>query len=345
MGIEKLVEMTVKENDPVEQVVETSVEAQATENVTPEPVQPEKPVEVAASIKDLTKGRFEKLEDLYTEYSTLEEKLKTQEPSKYEFRDDYIKGLVERYEKGEDLTPYLRAKTLNLDSMSPEDLLRMDLKEKYPKATAKDLDRLYKKHVIDKFNLDPDQYDEDEISVGRMEMDKVAEAVRNEYLEKLKPFLQPEPAAKPEGETQEPKDDPAKLEAEMMERFKQFEETIRNNTASKSLLEKKVFEIPTVDGEKFNLEVEAPEELLEQAIYSDKFYKNFEGEEGPDLNKFFMVSQFAKDPSKFIELLVQHGKELGKAQVLQEIENPSEPDRKAPSKEMSPWEKLFSSAT
>lgn len=342
MGIEKLVEMTVEKSNPAEPQPERVVESQAqpTKNVTPAPVEPTKPADLGASIKDLTKGRFEKLEDLYTEYSTLEEKLK--EPPKYEFKDDYIKGLVSRYEKGEDLSPYLKAKTLNLDGMSAEDVLRLDLKEKYPKATAKDLDRLYKKHIIEKFNLDPDQYDEDEISVGKIEMEKMAESVRNEYRDKLKPFLQPEPVST-EGETQAPKEDLAKLEAEMMERFRQFEETMRNHGASKAILEKKTFEVPTVDGEKFNLEVEAPEELLEQAIYSDKFYKNFEGQDGPDLDKFFLVSYFAKDPSKVIQLLVQHGKELGKAQVLQEIENPSDPERKAPSKDLSPWEKLFNS--
>lgn len=318
MSLDKLIEVAsadsaVPEPTGTEQAVETTGESPAS----------------APDIGTLTGGKFETPEALYSAYSELTSSPKNGE---YEFRDDWIKGLVSRYEGGEDLTPYVKAKTTNVDDLSASELLRMDLQKKYPKASATDLDKLYNKHIVAKYGLDGD---EDEISVGEIEMGRDAEAIRNEYKKELEQFLQP--PVDPKSETQ---DDKA---AAAMEQFKAFEEAIRGAEASQSILSEKRLEIPTIDGEVFNLELDDPDTYLNQAVHADEFYKNFEGKDGPDLSKFFLVAKFAKNPSEVISLLVKHGKELGKAQVLKEIENPSEPARVSSGGEDSPFERLFKS--
>lgn len=321
----------------VEQPVAEETEAATTpvEETAPLEQVEAPPVDLATTVSNLTQNKFQSIEDLYTKYQELESK--TPEP---EFPDEWSKGLFERIKAGHDITPYLEAKTVNLKEMTPEQLFRKKLKDEYG-VSGKDLERLYKDEVIDKYKLDPESYEEDEISVGKLRMAKAAEAIRSEYEEKLKPYLQPGPL-KQESETQESPKPEGPTEEEIMAQFKEFEQKLKTSPQTKELLEKKTFIIPTVDDEKFNLEVESPEELVDMAVNSEKFFGLFNTENGPDLQRFYQVASFARDPDKFIKLLVAHGKELGQAKVLKEIENPSQTHSGPTSKQYEdPFHKLF----
>lgn len=307
---------------------------------TPEPVTanaPEPQVDLATAIAKATENKFNSVEELYNKYRELESK------PQVEFPDEWSERLFERIKAGEDLTPYIRAKTMKLDDMGAEDLFRMKLKDEYPGLSDDELTKLYNEEVVKKYKLDPESFEEDEMSVGKIRMKKEADAIRREYQEKLKPYLQPEPLKAETPETEVKPEGPT--EEEILAQFKEFEEKLRGSKATKELLDKKTFEIPTVDNEKFNLEVENPEELIEMAVHADKFFDLFNGEDGPDLTRFYQVASFARNPQKYIELLVQHGKELGKAEKLKEIENPSTEPRGPSGKDYeNPWDKLLSQA-
>jgi len=85
----------------------------------------------------------------------------------YEFKDDFIKGAVEYYEKTGDLTPYLQAKTVDFSTMDDAAIMRRNLREQYPDVSEKAFDRLFQQQVVDKFKLDPEQWGEDDVELGK----------------------------------------------------------------------------------------------------------------------------------------------------------------------------------
>jgi len=72
-------------------------------------------------------------------------------PATYNFKDDFIKGVVEYYEKTGDVTPYLQAKLVDFNQMSDEEVMRRNLREQYPDVSEKAFDRLYKQQIAGSF--------------------------------------------------------------------------------------------------------------------------------------------------------------------------------------------------
>jgi hypothetical protein len=164
----------------------------------------------------------------------------------YEFKDDFIKGAVEYYEKTGDLTPYLQAKTVDFSTMDDAAIMRRNLREQYPDVSEKAFDRLFQQQVVDKFKLDPEQWGEDDVELGKELLRSEAHKLRTQYMDWQKKFVAPEPQADPEAEAQE---------SAMQEALAQFEKAVTENSLTKSILEAKRLSIKTGDDE-FNYELQ-----------------------------------------------------------------------------------------
>lgn len=236
--------------------------------------------------------------------------VKSEPAREYNFKDDFIKKVVEFYEKTGDLTPYLQAKTVNFEQMSDEEILRRNLREEYADLSDKAFDRLYKQQVVDKFKLDADEWGEEDSELGRELLKSEATKLRERYLQWQRDFSAPEP---------EVSDEYAQT-AEMLQRF---EQDVRSSDFTKSFLEGKKLTIKTTDGE-FNYEVPQADAVIDMTIDNDKFFSQFAGDQGNlDYAKWYKTVAYSQNPDLFEKALINYGKTLGRSEVTKEIKNPS----------------------
>lgn len=233
------------------------------------------------------------------------------EPTEYKWKDDFIKGVVEFYEKTGDITPYLAAKTVDFTKMSDEDILRRSLREQYAELSDKAFDKLYKQQVIDKFKLDPDEYTEDEFELGKELLKIEANKARQSYIDWQSKFSAPEPVA----------DTAADEEATRM--MQQFEQNVKANQLTQKLISDKKISIRTSDGE-FNFELQSPEYLVDMTLDNDKFFSQFAGPSGEiDYDRWYKTAAYSQNPEMFEKALINYGKSLGRLEVTKDIKNPS----------------------
>lgn len=237
------------------------------------------------------------------------------EPAREEFKwkDDFIKGVVEYYEKTGDITPYLQAKTVDFNQMADEEIMRRNLREQYPDVSEKAFERLYKQQVVDKFKLDADEWGEDDSELGKELLKSEASKIRQKYVEWQKNFTAPEPVK----ENSQVQDDSA------AEALKAFEESVKQSELTKKLLEGKRLTIKDGDNE-FAYEVPEAETLVDMTIDNNKFFAQFASTDGQvDLAKWYRTVAYSQNPEQFEKSLINYGKTLGRQEVTKEIKNPT----------------------
>lgn len=229
----------------------------------------------------------------------------------YKFKDDFIKNVVEFYEKTGDITPYLQAKLVDFNGMSDEDVMRRNLREQYADLSDKAFDRLYKTQVVDKFKIDSDEWGEEDSELGRELLKSEASKVRNQYLDWQNNFKAPDQEV-----GQESND-------EAVEQLRRFEQEVKSNQYTKNLLEAKKISIKTSDGE-FNYEIPEANSLFDMTIDNDKFFSQFANPDGQlDYNRWYKTAAYSQNPEMFEKSLINYGKTLGRSEVTREIKNPS----------------------
>lgn len=233
---------------------------------------------------------------------------KAEPAQEYNFKDDFIKGVVEFYEKTGDITPYLQAKSVDFTKMSDEEIMRRDLREQYSELSDKAFDKLFKQEVLDKYKLDADEWGEDEAELGRELLKVQASKSREKYLEWQKNFQAPEPA---------------QVEDNTQELLKQFEESVRNHEVTRHVLDAKKISIKSGEDE-FHYELPNADSLVDMTVDNDKFFSQFAQAEGQlDYNKWYKTVAYSQNPEMFEKALINFGKTLGRSEITKEIKNPS----------------------
>ena len=237
------------------------------------------------------------------------------EPAReYKFKDDFIKSVVEFYEKTGDITPYLQAKLVDFNQMSDEEIMRRNLKEQYPDVSEKAFDRLFKQQVVDKFKLDADEWGEDDSELGKELLKSEASKVRQKYVDWQKGFTAPE-RVEDNSQVQE--------DAEAEEAMKNFESSVKQSELTKKLLESKRLTIKDGDSE-FAYEIPEADAIVDMTLDNDKFFAQFASTEGQvDFAKWYKTVAYSQNPEQFEKSLINYGKTLGRQEVTKEIKNPS----------------------
>jgi hypothetical protein len=279
------------------------------------------PVQTAVDDKQITTDLSEQSKVVNTEDGAKADKPEVTEPltdivpdkvdpPSYNFKDEFIKGVVDFYEKTGDITPYLQAKLADFNGMTDEDLMRRELRESYPDVSDKAFEKLYKQQVVEKFKLDPDQWEEDDVELGKELLKSEASKVRSKLVEWQNGFKAPEP--KPDTRAEE-----------MTQAIQEFEQKVKSNEATRSLLESKRIAIKTTDGE-FNYELQNSNDIVDMTIDNTKFFGQFAGQDGQiDYNKWYLTTAFAQNPENFIKSIGNYFKGLGREEITKEIKNPS----------------------
>jgi phosphomevalonate kinase len=194
--------------------------------------------------------------------------------------------------------------------MADEDIMRRELREQYPDVSEKAFDKLFKQQVIDKFKLDSDMYEEDDVDLGKQLLKSEASKLRAKYQDWQNSFKAPEPT------TNNVMEDTQRV-------LQEFEQTVKSNEITKDILESKRIAIKTADGE-FNYEIPEPNKLLDMTVDNTKFFGQFAAGEGKlDYAKWYKTAAYSQNPELFEKSLINYGKTLGREEIAKEIKNPS----------------------
>ena len=321
------VEVTPEEKTEVEVTSEDQTEVEETEEKTEQEVG--KPDELFSQLdaisKDLSNGKAETLEDFFDEYARM------RDSSNAQFKDDYIKNAVEYYNKTGNLTPYLEATSVNYSEMSDEAVMRRDLEQANPTLSKGAIERLYTREIVNKYSLDEDRFDEDEVELGKELLAADASKLRDKYVDEQKNFTQPV------NETEDTET------VNQEEQLSKWTDTVSSHETTKDVMDNKRILISYGD-DKFSYEVENPESLQEMTIDNNKFFDLFKNDKGDvDFDKWYRVLAYATDPEVYDSSLISHGQELGQEKVVADLKNPTAPtkssrDYKTPE---SPFSGLF----
>ena len=278
------------------------------------------------SVSSFTEGNYENIDSLIDAHDTLYDRVQELEAQLEggpvaaeggEEYDDFIKGLIEYYKETGDVSAYIEAKNVDYSEMPDLDIVRHNMRRQYSDMSEKNFERLFRREVVDKYQLDATRYDEDEVELGEELLKAEAGKIRQELIENQKRFKAPERAAQPEVDTS----------AQQAEAMAQWQKSVESAPETQSVLgDGRV--IIEYGGEPFAYEIDNPQSVVDMTIDNNKFFQLFQNEGGQiDYNKWYKVMNYASDPDTFERSLILHGKNLGGKEVVSEIKNPSRPTK------------------
>lgn len=235
--------------------------------------------------------------------------------------DEKVPGMLAYYKQHGNLKPYLEAISVDFKSMSPEEIMRRDIREQYPDVDTETQDLIYQEEVTKKYNLDPDLSPSEQLTrIGQVKLKNDAEKLRQKFIEKQSQFLIPE-----KDFTAEQQRVQEEHQRQALEQQEQFKNSILNSPIAQSLNATKALSIDLGDGSKFNYAVE-PAEVMDLLLSPEKFQaattkKDASGNIVPDMEALVEVAAFLKDRKAYNRSLITHGKSLGKKESFDSLEN------------------------
>lgn len=226
--------------------------------------------------------------------------------------DEFSIGMLKYKEKTGDVTPYLEAKTVDYTKMSPEQLLRLDLKKKNEGMSERALNIKLKKEIEDKYCLDRELHpeDSDEAVLGQEQLRLDAEQVRKAFIENQKSFKEPESL---------PDLDATRKEAEMQQLKASLGNGIMNDAATVNL--KKAKTLTFGKGEaSFNYPIKNVQPLIDAALTTivESGRKDLKG---INLNTFYKQLTYGSDPDGFEKEWADHIEAVAKKKFQKRIQN------------------------
>lgn len=221
--------------------------------------------------------------------------------------DEFITGLVSRYNKGEDLTPYIYAKSIDYTKMTDKQILFENLRRENPKLSKEHLDVVFEIE-LEKYKQDePSKYDEREVERGaillQVHTDKIREQLAKEQQQYLAPPVSDRPSIDP--------DTQAVVEGWVNE--------INSSGITKSIKEKKSLSVK-LKGKDYFLPVAQVETIVGdiQDLSAAAFWQHHLDKDGnPDLNKLYDTYNYVYNKDAVIAKIFEIGEEYGKSQILE----------------------------
>lgn len=246
--------------------------------------------------------------------------------------DPKMAAFFDTWESKGDVKSYLEALSVDYSKMSPEDVIRQNLKSEFPDISKEDFADLYAVKVIDRYKQDPERFTEDEVRRGKIEMmadsKPVREALVKQQQERLLP---PSPEAQADPRIAE-FEQTQKRQTEAVDNYKK---TLYEDPFIKNMVTNKQLTIGTGE-EAFNYKLPEPEKVLSYLYDGAAVVPTLQTDGKDDPYKSALISAFAHDPAKFIQELGTHFKALGAKAFVDPIENPSVPGAQTSKPEVAP---------
>lgn len=239
--------------------------------------------------------------------------------------DPKVVGLIQAYKEGTHVD-YLRELATDYTKMSAEEVMRHQLRREYPKASDRQLDVLYRKEVVQQYNLDSD--DEFEVEEGRMLLDAKADRYRDDFVNSQQKYLLPK-APEPTAATET---DHSAEEAK--QRFETYRNQFTGDPYTKNIFAAKQVVLGEGD-DKFTFPVKDPESIIKNLYDADSWLQKTSIVQGdsivPDVKKQVLIALIAEHGEGFLNEYAKHYKSLGGKSVVETIENAKPPETNAPS--------------
>lgn len=227
----------------------------------------------------------------------------------YEFKDDFIKKAVEYYETYGTLTPYLEATSVDYDSLSDEQVMRLAFDKQNNDLSEKARTRLFEKE-LEKYNLD--SFEDEDREIGEALLKRDANKLRQSLKEEQQQFIQ---------SIQSSQGEPTISEEELRAQQEQARKTVSQGI--QSVLRDNMIKVGNGD-ESINYQITDPNKVVDYALDSSKFLSTFAKDGNVDWNKWTQVVAFSENPTQFINELIKYGKSLGRKSMETELKNPSQ---------------------
>jgi hypothetical protein len=233
---------------------------------------------------------------------------------------------------GDSLKDYLKEMTTDYSQLSSEDVMRRQLREEYPKATEKQLEVLFRKEIVERYNLD--SMDEELVEEGKLLLDAKAESFRDKLTQKQQEYLLPQ-------YTQDNSASESEMRAQ--QEFENYKHNLTSNQLTQEMLQNKRLTIGEGD-EKFNYSVTNPNNIVNNLFDSNAWatklfdiQKDSQGNEQfvPNVEKQLLVSAILEDHKGFLKEMAKYYKSLGGKATIDSLDNPSPTGTSSPSKPMA----------
>ena len=215
---------------------------------------------------------------------------------------------------------YLKEMTMDYAQLPSEDVMRHQLREEYPKATERQLDVLYKKEIVEKYNLD--SMDDDLVEEGKLMLDAKAEMYRDRLVQKQQEYLLPKYV---------PNNAPNEAEIKSQQEFESYKNALIENQLTRDMVQNGRLQIGEGD-EKFNFPLANPNNIVNNLFDSNAWASKLfdirtdaNGNEQfvPNVEKQLLVSAILEDHKGFIKEISKHYKSLGGKATIDSLDNPS----------------------
>lgn len=240
-----------------------------------------------------------------------EEVVETQEQEslledKQEFKDEFIKKVVDYYEKYGTLQPFLEATQVDYDEIGDTELLRRHFDKENSDLPEKTRNKLFEKE-LEKYNLN--SFEDDDKEIGQALLKRDANKLRKVYKEEQQQFLN---SISPQESV--PQLSEAEIKAQQAAQRKTVEDNI-NKVVKDNFIKL------NAGNEQLNFQLDNKKKIVDYALDSTAFLSSFVNDGNVDWDKWSKVVAFAENPTKFIDELIKHGKSLGKRTMESELKN------------------------
>jgi len=237
--------------------------------------------------------------------------------------DPKMINFFHHWKENGNINEYLKELNTDYENMTSEEVMRHQLRREYPKASEKALNALYKKEIVEAYKLDPDNYTEEEVEMGKLLLEAKADKFREELVNNQKNFLLPKPPVPKPSEYEE-------INKIRQKELDEYKSSISNHSYTKEIFANK--NISVGEGEnKFSFPVD-PNSLMDILYDSDKwaesmfeFRENADGSQTlvPNIEHQLLMATMAKYGKSFLNKYAEHFKALGKESAIKSIENAS----------------------
>lgn len=249
--------------------------------------------------------------------------------------DPKMVNFLNHWKNNGDLTPYFKALTTDYSKMSAENVMRHYLREEYPTASDQQIEALYKKEIVQAYNLNSP--DEDEAAEGRLLLEAKAEKFRQDLANKQQQYLFPKPQ-EPTHTAPDPVQVQQEKDFELYQQYISDSPLIKDMVANNSLAigsGETAYKHPLGDAK------QVVDSLIDPDAYAKSFFSKETRPDGstlwvPNMEKLLFVHAALSDFEGFKKGWADHYIKIGKEAAIAPIENAKEADKGQPSKSEAP---------
>jgi hypothetical protein len=226
-------------------------------------------------------------------------------------KDDFLKGFIEFYKNGGDVTQYLEAKT-DLTKIGDMDMLRRDFNKANSDLSPAAREKLFKRELERKYGFDPESVSEED---ANSEDFKIAQELIKRDAFKLR-----------ESQKQEQQKFiiPKKEQVDPQVQRDAILKQITSQKEMKDFLENSLvrIDVPDEQGNYFAYKTPNPKEVTEMFADGNKFWNKLLTKDGKiDHNKANKVLSYAQDPVAFERELIKLGQRQGRREKILQDRN------------------------